>query len=152
MQEVDYAELRLQRDKAVSMVEKLEQRISDLFGPEAGQLDALKAQTVQAKKGNDSVPARLLIDMPMPNLKFHEIPESWRWGKFVFAGIVCDVRRTGKWAGRRKDISAQKEAQLVNVINALQRTLQRNEKEVSSAVPLAKYRQASLGKEPPKKL
>lgn len=76
MQEVDYAELRLQRDKAVSMVEKLEQRISDLFGPEAGQLDALKAQTVQAKKGNDSVPARLLIDMPMPNLKFHEIPES----------------------------------------------------------------------------
>ena len=44
-------ELLLQRNQVLSTVMKMKVRISDLFGPEAAELDALKAQTLRARKG-----------------------------------------------------------------------------------------------------
>lgn len=52
MQERTEAELTLEKDKAMGLVEKLQQRMADLFGPEAAQLDASKAEAVQARKGD----------------------------------------------------------------------------------------------------
>lgn len=51
LQGVSAEEMLLQRDQALSAVEKLKVRIADLFGPEAAQLDAVKAQAFQGRKG-----------------------------------------------------------------------------------------------------
>lgn len=45
--------------------------------------------------------------------------------------------------GRRKEVSAQREAQLVNTVAALSRTLERSEKDASSFIPASKHRQVS---------
>ena len=47
-------------------------------------------------------------------------------------------------AGPRRELSVQREAQLVNTIAAMRRTLERNDKDKRSAVPASKYRQASV--------
>ena len=54
MQGVGPLEAQFERDAAVQTADKLKQRIQDLFGPEAAQLDATKAETLSTRKGSQA--------------------------------------------------------------------------------------------------
>lgn len=44
----------------VAVVKRLQQRIADLFGPEAAELDAVKEQVLQTRKGMPFLFSRIL--------------------------------------------------------------------------------------------